>query len=108
MKLNLNGEQTEYNESAIAKGATLVMDADITVDALTPAKTDNVYLYVENRNNDEKVTESAEMKFITPSGLVTVNQISGYNDKNEKTISISGKKEVRRDREKIRSQNSKS
>ena len=94
IEVSLQGEQTAHNEEAITEGATILMNADITVDALTPTKTEDVILSVQNENTNEVVTNTAEMNFIAPAGLVTVNQISGYNDKDEKAISISGRKEV--------------
>ena len=94
IRVELSGSQTKYNEDVIAEGATLVMEADITADELTPSKTEKVYLNVVNENEDEIRSFETEMKFIAPTGMVTVNQISNYNEKAENATAISGKKEV--------------
>lgn len=91
----LEGEQKGYNDTAITEGATLVMNADIKVNELTPTKTEKVILNVKNENSKENVTTfETDMSFTAPTGMVTVNQITNYNDKNEVATSISGKKEV--------------
>lgn len=93
--IELNGEQKEYNDTAITEGATLVMNADIKVNELTPTKTEKVILNVKNENSKEEVSSfETDMSFTAPTGMVTVNQMSNYNDKDEKATSISGKKEV--------------
>lgn len=90
----LKGEQTKYNEDAISEGATLIMNADITVDKLTPTREEKVYLNIVNENVKDAVSFETNIKFVAPTGMVTVNQISGYNDKQEQVSSINGKKEI--------------
>jgi len=91
----LEGEQRGYNDTAITEGATLVMNADIKVNELTPTKTEKVILNVKNENaKGDIATFETDMSFTAPTGMVTVNQITNYNDKNETATSISGKKEV--------------
>lgn len=90
----LSGEQANYNDTAIAEGATLIMNADIKVNELTPTKTEKIVLNVKNENSKEDTSFEQDMKFVAPVGMVTVNQIENYNNKQEKATSIGGKKEV--------------
>ena len=94
ISLELKGEQKGYNENAIAEGATIIMNADITVDELTPTREEKVYLNIVNENVKDASSFETNMKFVAPTGMVTVNQISNYNENGEKVSSINGKKET--------------
>lgn len=94
ISLELKGEQKGYNENAIAEGATIIMNADIEVDELTPTREEKVYLNIVNENVKDAVSVETSMKFVAPTGMVTVNQISNYNENGEKVSSINGKKEI--------------
>lgn len=94
MKLAFVGEQTKYNEEAIAEGATISIKADMKSNPLTPTRETDVVLNVKNEKTKETITETATMNFLAPAGIVTVNQMTGYNEAGEKATSISGKKEL--------------
>lgn len=74
---HLTGTQTTYSIDAISGGANLVITADITVNNLTPNKTENVKMFVSNENEQIKVNK--EINFIAPTGIVTVNKIENYS-----------------------------
>ena len=94
IKLAFTGEQTKYNEEAITEGATIVIKADMTVNPLTPTRKADAVLTVKNAKTNEIVTKTATMNFIAPVGIVTVNQMVGYNEAGERATSISGKQEI--------------
>lgn len=94
IRLELSGEQTKFNQVAQTEGATLIMTANITVDELTPTRTENIETYITNNATNETITTLTPMNFVAPVGMVTVNQISNYNDEGSKVTSISGKSEV--------------
>ena len=88
LELKLKGTQTKYNNVA-AKGATVVLTTDITLNTLTP--TTNTQITAEITNGDSTVTNvSIDVKYIAPSGVVTTNSMTGYNG-NEKIEVINGK-----------------
>lgn len=91
ININLVGEQTKYNENSITEGATLIMNADITVDNITPTNKDNIELYVKNNKSNEEVSYKTNVSFIAPAGIATINQISGIGSNNKTVTSISGK-----------------
>ena len=87
LELKLKGTQTKYNNAA-AKGATVVLTTDITLNTLTP--TTNTQITAEITNGDSTVTTvSTDVKYIAPSGVVTTNSMTGYNG-DEKIEVING------------------
>ena len=87
LELKLKGTQTKYNNVA-AKGATVVLTTDITLNTLTP--TTNTQITAEITNGDSTVTNvSTDVKYIAPSGVVTINSMTGYNG-DEKIEVING------------------
>ena len=53
IRIALTGEQTKFNKEAQTQGATLVMKADITVDELTPTRTENIQMNVSNETQEK-------------------------------------------------------
>lgn len=87
LEFKLKGTQTKYNNAA-AKGATVVLTTDITLNKLTP--TTNTQITAEITNGDSTVTNvSTDVKYIAPSGVVTINSMTGYNG-DEKIEVING------------------
>ena len=87
LEFKLKGTQTKYNNAA-AKGATVVLTTDITLNTLTP--TTNTQITAEITNGDSTVTNvSTDVKYIAPSGVVTINSMTGYNG-DEKIEVING------------------
>lgn len=88
LEIKLKGEQTIFNDVSIAEGPTLVVNANITLNKLTPSKTDEIITTV---TNGEETTETkTAINYIAPVGMVTVNTISGYNGNSEEASSVSG------------------
>lgn len=104
IKVTLEGEQTEYSQNEVSKGANLVINTDITLKKLTPTKNDTVKAYVTNelatsynetqktlrraikaRTNtqDEKAYAEKTLRAVAPTGVVTSTTITSYNSKGE-------------------------
>lgn len=104
----IEGEDTVYNQDEITKGANLVINTDISLKKLTPTTDGQMKVYVTNENvttyeAQENTTArqtvakgyvSAQLKAVAPVGMVTTNEITGYNAKNETVTSISGEEQV--------------
>ena len=87
LEFKLKGTQTKYNNAA-AKGATIVLSTDITLNTLTP--TTNTQITAEITNGDSTVTTvSTDVKYTAPSGVLTTNSMTGYNG-DEKIEVING------------------
>ena len=117
IQVALTGEDTVYNQDEISKGANLVINTDITLKNLTPTTQDVMKVYVTNENattyentapvsnttnlklarsvaTEEKGYTETLLKAVAPVGMVTTNQITGYNSNNETVTSISGNEQT--------------
>lgn len=86
----LSGKQTKYNNVA-AKGATLSIIADITLNKLTPTTQTQIGLVVNNGDEAQtQTTASYNISYIAPTGVVTTNSIANYKPDADPIMSISG------------------
>jgi len=99
--ITLEGVQTKYNLNEIEYGATVILNADITLDKLAVNKKDKVKLFVINEAVssyesvlEEKGYNEKDINIVAPLGLIALNSAEGYNEKTEETISISGNEAV--------------
>ena len=85
--VTLDGTQTKYNNVA-AKGATIKINTNITLNKLTPTTDTQVKLTVQSDGNI--IEGSANLKYVAPVGIVTTNSVTGYNADNSELTVISG------------------
>lgn len=108
IQVSIEGEDTVYNQDEVSKGANLVINTDISLKKLTPTTDGQVKVFVTNENvttyETQEATNTREvsqkgyaeiaLKAVAPVGMVTTNEIKGYNAKNETVTSISGEEQV--------------
>ncbi len=106
----VEGEETKYNQDGITNGANISIVADLTLKELTPTTESAIKTYITNQNatsyetsinpeaniTEQKGYAQTYVKAVAPVGMVTTNEISGYNQKNETATSISGQEEIGR------------
>lgn len=85
--VTLDGTQTKYNNVA-AKGATIKINTNITLNKLTPTTDTQVKLTVQSDGN--RIEGSTSLKYVAPVGIVTTNSVTGYNAENNELTAISG------------------
>lgn len=85
--VTLDGTQTKYNNVA-AKGATLKINTNITLNKLTPTTDTQVKLTVQSNGNT--LEGNANLKYVAPVGIVTTNSVTGYDAENTELTVISG------------------
>lgn len=85
--VTLDGTQTKYNNVA-AKGATIKINTNITLNKLTPTTDTQVKLTVQSNGNT--LESNANLKYVAPVGIVTTNSVTGYNADNSELTVISG------------------
>lgn len=85
--VTLDGTQTKYNNVA-AKGATIKINTNITLNKLTPTTDTQVKLTVQSDGNT--IEGSTILKYVAPVGIVTTNSVTGYNAENNELTTISG------------------
>ena len=88
--VDIVGEQTAFNKIASAKGATIVIYANIKVEELAPNFTENIKISVANENvSTYEITENGQgiyyipVRYAADKGIITRNTISGYNGTEE-------------------------
>lgn len=91
IQILLSGTQTTYN-SNVEKGINVVINADLTIDRLTPSKTEKINLTYKEGNEDTIYTVSKDINFVAPTGLVTVNELENYA-RDAKSISLVSKED---------------
>lgn len=74
--IKLAGTQTKYSLESSYKGANIVVNADITVNKLTPSKQDQITMQI--KSNGEETQNEVKVNYVAPVGLVTVNEISNF------------------------------
>lgn len=101
LTLTFEGTQTKYSSEATTKGATISIVADITLNTLTPAKSDKIVMYYTNENTNlyEQIengvgVSEVGIKYIAPTGLVAASGISNYSEDEKDILSISNEKQV--------------
>lgn len=91
--VKLEGEQTKFNDVLSVEGITLIIGTNLTVAQITPSITQKMQVKVTN-NATEVVVADANIDYVAPTGIITLNSISGYNTNNEKVTSMSGNMET--------------
>lgn len=107
--VNLDGIQNGFDFSNITNGTNLIINANIRVDEITPQKQDQIELYYCNEAATNYQTQAAwnmtrvlpegsikdtngydaiAFEYQAPSGMVTINSITNYDDSGETIKSI--------------------
>jgi len=99
--INLEGIQTKYNLSEMDYGATIIVNADISLDKLAVNKKDKVKVFVVNELStsyesvlEEKGYIEKNINIIAPLGLISLNSAEGYNGETEETVAIGGNEAI--------------
>ena len=90
--IKFDGTQTVYNDET-TKGINIVLNADITVDRLSPSREDVIGITYSNENDTELRSLKIPVKFVAPIGIVTVSEIIDSDDAKNNITLINGKNE---------------
>ncbi len=93
IRIILEGEQTKFNDILSIEGTTLIIVSNIKVDKTAPSITEKVNVKVTN-NNQQIVETSSDITYMAPTGIITLNSISGYNNEQKELTSMSGEEEI--------------
>ena len=95
IEIVLEGTQTGYTLGSVSKGLNVVITSDITVNKFTPNREENVTMdYTNNFTVAEEKQTIAKVKFVAPTGIVTLTSISNYKDNAETLTAISGTEQM--------------
>ena len=96
IRVLLQGTQTKYNLDATARGTNISLIADITARKLTPNKEEQIQMFYTNENTsvyentaeDGRGIATADVKFVSPGGVVAVNSLYNYTSDEEQKIEV--------------------
>lgn len=91
--IQLQGTQTKFNDILSVEGTTLIIGANITVGKTAPSITQKMKVRVLD-DKKEIVETSSNITYMAPTGIITLNTISGYNDEQIALTSMSGEEET--------------
>ena len=87
LKIQLSGQQEEYNPSTIIEGTTINLVTKIIVNRLTTEEIGNIKLRYSNENSTRiayeiagKDSEEYEIKYVSNSELLTVINLDNFNN----------------------------
>ncbi len=91
--INVTGKQKELSSGIITNGTNIVLNTNIKVDLFAPASEASFELTYVNDDATNYTDESlnggfttTEVSYSAPSGVVSVNSISGYSEDENRTI----------------------
>lgn len=95
LNITLEGTQTKYNTNSIANGTNIIINANIKLNLYTPSKTEKITMTYTNEvatsyakaENGIGYSE-VEVDYKAPTGVVSVNKISNYNDIGTSLVSV--------------------
>ena len=100
-RVSVSGKQNGLSSGIVTNGTNIVLTANILVDQYAPAKQEEIKLYYYNEEAtnyfDEKGQNTLELvsgilsktiEYSAPAGVVSVNNISNYNNENSNLVSI--------------------
>lgn len=91
IKMQFSGEQKEFH-TGVNEGTQIIINADITLNKITPSKESKIKMIYRNENQDENKAENEKeiaINLNSKNGVLVYNQISNYNKTEEKIESIS-------------------
>ena len=95
LRINVSGTQTALSSGIVSNGTNIVLNANIKVNLYTPAMETNFELTYTNSEATNYTSERdgtgysvAPIKYSAPSGVVSVNTISGFNGSSETVSSV--------------------
>lgn len=87
MQIALLGEQSDYSKEI--NEASIIINADIEFDMLTPSQKTNISMRYTNENgNEETYNTSVEVEIVSKPGMMIYNNLSGYNNAGDSLYTI--------------------
>ena len=95
IRVELDGTQKGYSLNNLTNGTNLLIDTDMVLDVYAPSEEKEITLNYINEdatsyNNEVKEygTSKTKVSYTAPSGLVSVNTISSYNNSGSSVTSV--------------------
>ncbi len=107
IEINLQGEQTKYIDSQIAQGATIIINANMTLNKKIANSTEKIKIEYTNEKATSPIEQlEKEIEIVAPTGMVVANTMEQLNietigQEEEKTKIIETGKEAKQEEVKI-------
>ena len=99
LRVMLKGVQTKYSSGVVTNGTNIVIKTNVVVNNLTPTSTEEIKMYYYNSNtvNYENGVQTdkglgglatANIEFVAPTGMLTINSMEKFNDNGDILISV--------------------
>ena len=99
LRIMLNGVQTKFSSGIVTNGSNIIVNTNITVNNLTPSKTEQIKMYYYNSNtvnyDNGVITDkglgglaTTNIEFVAPTGMITINGISNYDGNENLLMSV--------------------
>ena len=91
IKVTITGKQIGINSGVLTNGTNIVINANIKVNLFTPAKTETMvltYTNAEATNYENNGSVELPVNYSAPTGVVSVNSISNYNEAGSTITSV--------------------
>ena len=91
IRVNLEGTQTTYPLNDLTDGTNIIISTDLKLDLLTPSMEDEIILNYTNEDAtvyEDEGKETANVSYVAPTGVISVNTVSDYNGENSKVTSV--------------------
>ena len=108
IEVTLEGEQSKYIESEVSAGATIIINANITLNKKIASSTEKIKMTINNENATTYESNPVEkdIEIVAPTGMVVANtmenaDLTSIGDENTKTKIIEVGKEAKQEEVKI-------
>ena len=92
--LDLTGVQTKYSLGSLTGGANVVVTLDLTVNKLTPSKTETITVTYTNENEAGEKQATTNVNFVAPVGVITTSSVENYALNKGEVTAVSGTEAV--------------
>lgn len=101
LRVTIAGKQNRLSSGIVTNGANIILTTNIEIDQFAPAKQEEIKLYYyneESTNYNEQIETNSlgqtsgistkTIEYSAPTGVVSVNSISNYDNQNSNVVSI--------------------
>lgn len=78
IEIALAGEQTKHKEGTNIEGATIIVNANLTLNKRATSSDEAIRMTVTNENTGTQANVEKGIEIVSPRGIVTINSINDY------------------------------
>lgn len=78
IEIALEGTQTKHKVGALDEGATIIINADLTLNKKATNSDEKIVMICTNHNTEATVSAEQPIQVVSPKGMITINNIEDY------------------------------